>query len=145
MRVRREQVLVTIVVEILNACTPAAHFEAAESDARLVTVIAKKSIAFISEHRVGLTAKGGDDKAGLAIIVPIAKIHAHAGNGQSAVGVRDEGLDTHLMECFATAVAKKKISVIVIGDEDIHPAVIVVVRDGDAHSFADVPRDAHDF
>ena len=144
-RVRREQVLVTIVVEILNSGSPAAHFKAAKSDTCLVTFVAEKTVAFVAEERIGFAAKCGDDQAGFAIIVPVAKIHAHAGDGQSAVGVCDERLDPHLIECLSSAVFEKKISVVVVGDENIHPAVIVVVGHRYAHAFANIPGDAHDF
>ena len=66
-------------------------------------------------------------------------------DGQSVVGVCDERLDAYLIEGFSTTVFEKKISVIVVGDEDVHPTVIVVVGDCYPHAFADVSGDAHDF
>src|SRR5258708_33179765 len=145
MRVGGEQVFVSVIVEVLDARAPAAPFETAKSDASLVTVIAEESIAFVAEQRAGFATEGRHDQTGLAAVIQIAKIHAHAGNGNSIVGIGDEGLDADFIESFATTVLKKKIPVVVVGDKNIHPAIIVVVGNGNAHALADMLSDACGF
>ncbi len=51
-------------------------------------------------------------------------------------------LDADLSERAPVGVSKKKVPLVVIGDENIDEAVIVIVSNGGAHALADLPGDS---
>src|SRR5437773_1719820 len=81
-------------------------------------------------------ALGDDVNIGQTIIIVIAEIGAHVGNGRAVVSHRDSGLQPGLFEGPAAAVVKEKIRHVVVGDEHVHPAIEIVVGHGEGHSFS---------
>ena len=145
MGIGAEQILVPIVVKVLNTGAPAAHLEAAKTDARGIGVSAEEAIALIAIERKRLSSEGGHEQTRPAVIHPVPKVHAHAGHRHAIFRVGDEGFDANLVESVARAIFEQEIPVVVVGDEYVHPSVTVVICDGHSHTLSNVRGNSHHF
>src|SRR6267142_5770045 len=111
-----KQVLVSVIVKIVNARTPAAHLDTAKANARHVSISAKEAIPLVAKEREGLTPKGSHEQARFSVIVPVAKVDTHAGYRYPVFGVGHEGLDADLVESMASPIPEQEIPVVVVID-----------------------------
>src|SRR5258706_2702833 len=74
-----EQVLLSVIVEILKANAPARGYSRKHGHSRLQTPVAERSVAIVVKNGIGLPRQSCDNHVGLAIIIVILKYHAHAG------------------------------------------------------------------
>src|SRR6266576_31379 len=79
-----------------------------------------------------------DKKAWLAIVIPVTKINAHAGNRDPVFREGHEGLHSYFLEALTSMILEEKISFLVVRDEDIHPTITIVVGDGYTHALPDM-------
>src|SRR5205814_5784582 len=74
------------------------------------------------------------------IFIEIGRVHSHPGARSSLGAVADVCLQSHLFEASAALIHKQEIGYGVIGDEEIHAAIVVDVRGNDAPGFAEMLR-----
>jgi hypothetical protein len=79
-----------------------------------------------------------EGQVGKTVVIEVAEIDAHSGNELRILGEGHAGLESHLLEFPAALVMEQEVIKLVVGDEDVHPAVQIVVRDSRSHSFARV-------
>src|SRR3981189_3113346 len=77
-RVSAEQILVTIVVEIVDARAPPAHPEGCKSDPGLIGSHREEFSVLVAKKRERFTAKGCYENAGSSTVGPVAKVDPHA-------------------------------------------------------------------
>ena len=88
-------------------------------------------IAFpeVPEQRKGLVIQRHENDIGQAVVVEIAGIHAHSRDELAVFGQRHAGVERTLLELTVALVVKVGIVDFIVGDEDIHPAIQVEIRD----------------
>jgi len=67
----------------------------------------------------------GDDDAGLAGVVEIGAIDAHAGAGFAFIAEGEAHFDGDILEFSVAEIAIKLVGLGVVGDEEIRPAVLI--------------------
>src|SRR6266481_6216475 len=77
----------------------------------------------------------GDVNVLEAAAVDVGGIDAHASFVAAVLAGRDTGDERDVFEGAVVIVEKKKIGPGVVGDGDVGPAVVVEVRENDAHAF----------
>src|SRR5882762_4475685 len=137
-----EQVLVAVVIEVVNARTPATHLDALKTNACCISISAEEAVTLVTEQREGLTPKSSHKQARVTVVVPVAKVDARAASPHSIFRVRHEGLDTDLVESVARTILEQEIPFVVVSDENVHPSIAVVVSNCHAHAFSDVLRNS---
>src|ERR1035441_5365321 len=80
--------------------------------------------------------KFGDDDVGPPVIVVVLKINAHAGKGVAIAIESGSGRQSNLLERSVAAVVKEVFRHRIIGEQDIHEAVAIIVRDREAQTFS---------
>ena len=84
----------------------------------------------------------GDGDAGQAGVVEIGGVDAHAGAGFAFFAEGDAGFDGHILESAVALIAIELVGLGVVGDEQVGPAVAIVVEHGDAERFRTGVEDA---
>ena len=99
----------------------------------------------IGEKATGFVVIDGEDLTGEAwhpevlelVVIDIAPRNAHGCLGRATGVAGDAGEEGVFEEGLALDIAEKKIGHLVIGNEEIDPAVVVEVRCAGSHAFAD--------
>ena len=71
---------------------------------------------------------------GSAVVVHVLEIGAHPGDGVAVLGVGHARFQRDLFELLATHVVQQEVGTVIVGDENIHEPVAVVVGDSHAHA-----------
>jgi hypothetical protein len=138
---RHDDVQAAVVVESVKGRTPAAAADALLAQTTRIGDVANGAPAGIPEQRKGLTGKRHDGNVGPAVVVAIAKAGPQVRNRLAVVAQGYAGKQAHLLK-DAAAIAEQEVGEVLVGDEEVHPPVAVMVRDGDAHAFARVTGNA---
>ena len=80
-----EDVLVAVVVEVEDAGAPAAERQGRGADEARMRHVEEEALAEIAEQREGLVGQRGDEQVVAAVVVEIAEIDAHGGEGVAVV------------------------------------------------------------
>ena len=83
----------------------------------------------------------GHDEIEPAVAVVVAEGGAHPGAGVAVGGDCDAGDQRDFDEPLAALVVKQEVRDRVVGDEQVRPQVVVVVRDRDPEAIAAMPGD----
>ncbi len=124
---------VEIVVEEKTAEAEREQGSATDIGAR--GFVDEEAFAFVVIERNHLIGKIGDEDAGGAGMIVIGGVNAHAGAGYAVFAEGDSGDDGFFGEGAVAVVAIELVGLGVVGEEEIGPAVVVVINDGDAESF----------
>src|SRR5262249_249561 len=106
----------------------AAHF-------RLRRFVHKQAFAFVVVERNHLVRKIGDEQAGVATAVVIESVDAHSCARHAVFAERESRYYGLFGEGAVTIVAIELVGLGVVGEEQVGPAVVVVVEHGDAERF----------
>src|SRR5208282_3630752 len=77
-----------------------------------------------------------------AVVKHILEIGAHAGNGAAALGIRDAGFQRDLLEFLASQIVEQEVGAVVVGNENIHEPIAIVVGNRHTHTLAEEFGDA---
>ena len=97
-RIRAEQVLPAIVVEIEQAVAPAAQIPAQSGHAARIGGVHERTFPLVAEQRKSFTGQGSDADIRQAVVIVIPKVHPHTGDRFAMVQQRDSGLQSHFFE-----------------------------------------------
>ena len=112
------------------------------SDPRGEGPVEEEALALVDEQREGVPHQVGQEDVGPAVAVEILEVAAHARDHGARLVGGHPGLEGHLRQLPVRAVAVQEVRRPVVGDEDVHPPVPVVVGDGDTHPLPEVPIEA---
>ena len=142
-REAEEQVLPSVVVEVVHAEAPTGQLARTHPQSARLPVILKTTLAAaIPEKKKAVVDHPGDDQIRQPVVVEVAEVHAHAGDRLAVVAQGDTGFEADLLKRSVAFIMKQEIAHRIVGDEDIGEAVAIHVREGDAHAFADMAADA---
>jgi hypothetical protein len=133
--VRGEELLVAVVVEIIGARPPPAHQDGGEAEAGPIGGGGEEALGCVEVERKGIPAQSCHEDVRAAILVEVAEIDAHAGDGYSVLRVGDGCLHRVLDEREPPAFRKKKCLIWSFGHEDVGESVRIRIRHRDAHAF----------
>ncbi len=97
----------------------------------------KSPFAGVEIDGEGLALQRDIDDVGIAVVIDVAKVRAHARDERGILSESDVGLESNLFE-LVSEIVKEESVLGVIGDEEIGLAVEIVVRHPHAHAFADM-------
>src|SRR5439155_7291816 len=103
--------------------------------------IFEQSRGCIPNKRKGFAGKRVKSDVGQPVIIVVPEVHAHAGDWVAGVEQSRSRLQSDLFELAVSEIVEQEVRHLVIGNENIHEAVAIVVSDGDTHSFSDVGSD----
>src|SRR5579871_5067153 len=92
-------------------------------------------------ERVELMINVGYEQIQPTILVEIGRVDAHARSRPACIAICDTRFRTDLLK-FSTVVLKEKILHRIIGDKEIHPAIVVDVGSNCSPSFSEVVPDS---
>src|ERR1051326_1168885 len=105
----KEQILPTVVVEIVHAESPAGQLTGSHQQSGPLRIIVETiGTAAIVKQQKRIIDNSGDNQIGLPIVVQIAKIGAHSGDCVSILAERHSGLETHFLEFSAAQIMKQE-------------------------------------
>ena len=133
-RVRAHQVFPAVIIQIGHSGAPTSSRGGEDGKAAWVRGILKHAAAQVVKQQEGLVVQVGNKNVGKPIVVVIAEVRPHTGDRHAGVRQRDSRLERHFLKGAVAAVVKEKVRLVVVGHEDVHEAVVVVVRKGDAHA-----------
>src|SRR6185437_11158943 len=94
-----EKVLPSVVIEVVHAEPPAGEPARAHQQTRALAVIFETAAAReITEQKKRIVQNTGDDQVRLAIIIEVAKVGSHAGDGEPIVAQGHSGFKADLAE-----------------------------------------------
>ena len=99
---------------------------------RLWGFVDKQAIAFVVVERHHLIGKVADDDTGMTGAIVIGRVHAHAGPRHAVFTECDAGGDAALFKRSLLLIEIKLVGLRVIGNQNVGPAVAVVVENCDA-------------
>src|SRR5271168_4255561 len=88
----------------------------------------------IAEQGPTLRRKVGDKDIGPAIVIVVAKIHAHTREGAAIVIPRQTPGDADFLKLAVPKVAKELLWLRVVGNNNIGPAIMIVVVESNTQS-----------
>ena len=77
----------------------------------------------------------GDDQAGIAGAIVVGGVDAHSGAGDAVFAVGDACRHAFFRERAVAVVDVELVGLCVVADDDVGPAVLIRVEDGDAQAF----------
>src|SRR5260370_31015224 len=117
-----------VEVVVKEEATEAKRQQRGATDGGLRGLVNKQSFAFIVVERKHLIGKIGDHHAGIAGMIVIGSVHAHAGAGHAVFAEGDSGDHALFGKGAVAVVAVELVGLRVVGEEQIGPAVVVVVE-----------------
>src|SRR5437879_6231328 len=127
-----EDVGPAIVVVVEEETAEAERDERRASDFGLRGFVDEQAVAFVVVERDHLIGKVADDDAGVSAAVIVGGVGAHAGAGYAVFTEGDAGGDAALFERSVFLVEVELVGLRVVGDQEVGPAVGVVIEDCDA-------------
>ena len=100
-------------------------------------VVEKGAAAQVLVEGVGLQLEVGDDDVEQAVAVVVAHVDPHAGLGPALVAERGAGEQRDVLEGAVALVVEEEVGLVVVGDVDVLPAVVVDVAEDHAEAGAD--------
>src|SRR5882724_4467891 len=94
----------------------------------------EQAVAFVVVERKHLIREVGDDQASVSGAVVVGGIHAHSRAGDAVFTERDAGGHGALFKRAIFFVQVELVGLGVVGDDDIGPAVVVVIKNGNAQT-----------
>ena len=91
MRLRHKDVFPAITVIIKETRAPAGECQSCTAQAGLIGHVTKCAIAIVAKEHVAFIGKVSDNDVGKTIVIVIAEVHAHAGEGLSVFVVSHSG------------------------------------------------------
>src|SRR5579863_10533499 len=94
------------------------------------------SVSCVSKQWKGFMRQSCYDYVRAPVVIVVAKIRAHARDRLAIFPEGNSGREALLFERPVPAVVKKKIGHVVIGDENVGVAILIVIGEGQAHASA---------
>ncbi len=101
----------------------------------LRSLVHEQAVAFVVIKRNHLIGEVADDDAGVAAAIVIGGVHAHAGASHAIFAESYTRRNAALFERSVFLVQVKLVGLGVVGNQNIGPAVAVVIENGDAEAF----------
>ena len=131
-----EKIFPAVIVVIQKANAPSGVQHSGAGDAGAEAGVIKSGVAIVLVERVALVGKIGDDQVRPTIIVIVGKVDAHAGVGAAVAVNGSLREETHFFKSSVAFVVVEIFDHRIVGHEQIDVAVAIIVRDGDAETFA---------
>src|SRR5262249_54548980 len=134
------EVAVIVVVEVFGA--PAAHQQRCAAQARSAGQVRKSQVMVIPVDGIHFLIDVGDKKVLPAILVQVRGIHSHPPALTTVLAERHAGVETNFRKFSGLTVEVEVVLHGVVGDEQIHPAVVVNIGGDRSPSLAQELADA---
>src|SRR5579883_1149349 len=136
MTIHDEQIGIAVVVVVEEFYAPSAHETGDSADAGWTGHFVEREITIVLINRIHFVVDVGDKKVLPAIVVEIGGIDAHAGARPALLAESHAGIEANVRECAVLFVKEEKIFDGIVGDEKVHPSVVVDVGGDDAPGLA---------
>ena len=129
-----EEILLSIVVEVLQANTPSRGYAGQHPHAGLGALVTKGAVAVVVKHPIGLAGQGGHDYVRPSVIIIVLQNHSHTRQGHAIHKQSSACLQAHLGESAIMVIVKQMLLHAVISDVDVGETITVVVRECDSQT-----------
>ena len=130
-----ENVLPAVEVVVKKEAAESQCQQGRAANFRARRFINKKTLAFVVIERNHLVREIGDEHTGVAGMVVVGGVHAHAGARHTVFAESHSRNDRLLAEGAVAIVAIEFVRLRVVREQQIRPAVIVVIENGHAQRF----------
>jgi hypothetical protein len=137
-----EEVFPSVVVEVVDSVAPAGHAVGELTEAAGVVGVDEDAAALVDVERKALVLDGVVPDVGQSVVVDVAEVGAHAGEGVAIGRVSNAGRNGDLFEFLSADIVEEKVGHGVVGDKGIEKAIAIEVSEGDAHALAEEGVDA---
>ena len=138
MRVGREDVLPSIVVEVRDDRAPARRLHRQPRQTARLRGLDERAAAVVAKERERFSCEGGHQDVLPAVVVVILDVGSHARDRPARIGYRHAGEERGLFERAVALVPEQEVGNRVVGHECVEPSIVIEVRKGDAHALPDV-------
>src|ERR1017187_3404000 len=120
MRKGEEQVLPSVVIEVVHAEAPAGEHARAHRQAGTLRILLKAAgAAEIMEQLERVIEDSGHDKIRLSIVIEIPKVAAHPGDREAVFAECHAGFEPDLLEGSIAPIAKQKTANRIVRHKDV--------------------------
>src|SRR5215472_8478240 len=137
MSVHDEQVDIVIVVVVEEFHAPSAHQARNSTDVQRSGQVVERLVSTIPVYGIHFVVHVSDKQVLPAILIKVGGIHAHSRAGTPFLTEGNAGFQSNIHECPILLIEKQKILHRVIGNEKVHPAIVVDVSGNDTPCFAE--------
>ena len=137
---RDEEVLPAVVVKVVKGGAETRHAKALRAKTAAGRDFDEFSFSVVLEKREGLLVERDISDAGIAVVVKVPEVEAHARDECAFFRQGSVGLKRNLFEPVAE-VMEEEVVLRVVGDKQVGFAIEVVIGDAHAHTLADVIAD----
>ena len=134
------EVAVVVIVEELEA--PAAHQAGGGADTGGEGLVVEGLVVIVLIERIHLVVDVGDEQVHPAVLIDVRGVEPHAGARPAFGAVGDPGLGSNLLETAVATVGEEEVGDRVVGDKEVHAAVVVDVGGNHAPSLAEIVADS---
>src|SRR5579883_541600 len=125
--VGEKQVEVAVVIVIEELEPPAAHQARCCADAGCVGLIIKSLVVVVLIERILFVIDVGDEEVQPSVLIEVGGIDSHAGSGTASLAETYSGKGGDFFELAVAAIHEEEVRGGIVGDEEVHAAIIVEV------------------
>ena len=122
-----EEIEATVVVVVEKARSPAQQLDCGRGEAGRGRDVGETHAALVAVERVRLGKKVGYVQVGIAILIVVAKVRAHARFDVAIAVVRHAGDEGDVLEGAVALVLEEHVRGLVVGDKEVAVAIGVVI------------------
>src|SRR5580700_11064993 len=135
--VSEKQIQISIVVVIKKLQAPAAHRSRSFGNSRGNSQVIEGAVMIVPVNGKILAIKIGHEQVLPAVLIEVSRVHAHPGTRPTIGAVGHAGFRSDLSEFSLSIVYKQKIGHGIVGDEEIHPTIVVDIGSHNAPGFSE--------
>ena len=133
---RDEEVLPSVIVEVVSAFAPPRHAVGELAEAAGVVRVYEDAAALVDVEREAFVFDGVVPDVGQSIVIDVAEVGAHARESIAIRRVSDARGDGDLFELLSANIAEEKVGHGVVGDKGIEKSIAVEISKRDTHALA---------
>ena len=134
-----EQVLASVVIEVINSVAPSGLRERGVRHSARKSNLLEAHLAQVAKQRHRLVEQCSLEDIRQAVVVDVPAVYAHPGDGRAVFCEGNAFFDGGFFERTVVLVQEQVVRKRVVRNEQIRPAVTVEVGRGDCHPLADAP------
>ena len=131
-----EQIFQAVVVVVHELDAPAGVRTRDHAQSGTARFVGEGAASGVAIEGIFLLGEVRNNKVGIAVVIVVCEIYAHAGIGSAIFIHSGSGGDGYFFKAAIVLVVEKKFGNRIIGDCDVGVAVVVEIGDGDAQAFA---------
>ena len=136
MAVGNEEIHVTVVVIIKKIHGPSAHQPRQAAETHRPCLVVERKVMTVAVNGLHFLIHIRDEETLPTVLIKICRIRNHAGTLAAVLAIGHTRFEGSVLELSIVLIHEEEVGNRVVGDKQIHPAIIVDVRSDDTPGFS---------